>query len=105
MTVKKKKNFSPIYVFYGIEGLLTKLNKLDEYKYIFANKYFSKATSWLGKFQDDLKEEYFEEYSKLLEHIKTAYPKGWWINFNPKITDGYWILKFKQFASKYNVKI
>lgn len=105
MTVKKKKNFSPIYVFYGVEKLLINIDKLEEYTPAFINRYFSKATSWLGKFQDDLKEEYFKEYSKLLEHLKTDYPNGWWINFNPKITDGYWILKFKQFISKRNVKI
>ena len=103
MTVKKKKNFSPIYVFYGVEELLINLDKLDDYTPAFINRYFSKATSWLGKFQDDLKEEYFEEYSKLLEHIKTTYPNGWWMKFNPKITDGYWMLKFKQFMSKCNV--
>ncbi|MBO6087985.1 glycosyltransferase [bacterium] len=100
MTVKKKKNFSPIYVFYGIEGLLTKLDKLEEYKYIFANRYFSKATSWLGKFQDNLKDEYFEEYIKLLSHLKNNYPKGWWTKFNPQKNDGYWILKIKQLTAK-----
>lgn len=105
MTVKKKKNFSPIYVFYGVEELLKSLDKLDDYTPAFINRYFSKATSWLGKFQDDLKGEYFEEYSKLLEHTKADYPKGWWTKFNPKITDGYWMLKFKQFMSKHNVKI
>ena len=97
MTVKKKKNYSPIYVFYAVEELLKKLNLIDEYKNIFVNKYFSKATSWLGKFQDDLKAEYFEEYSKLLEHIKLEYPFGWWKNFNPKINDGYWTLKIKRY--------
>lgn len=100
MTVKKKKNFSPIYVFYGIEDLLKNTGKLDDYKNIFINKYFSKATSWLGKFQDDLKSEYFEEYSKLLVHIKSNYPNGWWQKFNPQINDGYWKLKIKQFIAK-----
>ena len=100
MTVKKKKNFSPIYVFYGIEELLKNTGKLKDYEYIFVNHYFSKATSWLGKFQDDLKSDYFEEYSKLLEHIKQNYPKGWWQNFNPKIKDGYWMLKIKKFIAR-----
>ena len=58
-SVKKKKNFSPIYVFYGIEDMLKSENLLDDYKSIFVNKYFSKATSWLGKFQDDLKHDYY----------------------------------------------
>lgn len=98
--VKKKKNFSPIYVFYAVEDLLKKLDKIDDYQKVFVNRYFSKATSWLGKFQDDIKEEYFEEYMKLLEHVKQDYPFGWWIKFNPKISDGYWKLKFKQFAAK-----
>lgn len=98
--VKKKKNFSPIYVFYGIEELLEKLSKIDEYKYIFVNRYFSKATSWLGRFQDDLKKDYFNEYTKLLEHVKEKYPFGWWKKFNPSIKDGYWILKFKQIFAK-----
>lgn len=61
MTVKKKKNFSPIYVFYAVEEVLKKTDKLNDYKDIFVKKYFSKATSWLGKFQDDLKQEYFAE--------------------------------------------
>ncbi len=98
--VKKKKNFSPIYVFYAVEDLLKKLDKIDDYQKVFVNRYFSKATSWLGKFQDDIKEEYFEEYMKLLVHIKQDYPFGWWVKFNPKISDGYWKLKFKRFAAK-----
>lgn len=97
MTVKKKKNFSPIYVFYAIENLLNELELVEDYKNIFVNKYFSKATSWLGKFQDDIKAEYFKEYLKLLEHIKSEYPFGWWKKFNPKVSDNYWILKFKKF--------
>ena len=99
-SVKKKKNFSPIYVFYGIEDMLKSENLLDDYKSIFVNKYFSKATSWLGKFQDDLKHDYYLEYLKLLEHVKSEYPTGWWVKFNPKEKNGYWILKVKQFIAK-----
>ncbi len=98
--VKKKKNFSPIYVFYAVEELLKNTGKLEDYKNIFINRYFSKATSWLGKFQDDLKREYFEEYSKLLEHVQQEYPFGWWVKFNPKMSDGYWKLKFKEMVAK-----
>ena len=98
---KKKKNFSPIFLFYGIEQLLKNTGLLEDYKKIFVNKYFSKATSWLGKFDDDLKPGYFEEYSKLLKHIQKEYPFGWWIKFNPKANDGYWMLKFKKFFSRY----
>lgn len=100
MTVKKKKSFSPIYVFYGIEDMLKSENLLDDYKSIFVNKYLSKATSWLGKFQDDLKHDYYVEYLKLLEHVKSDYPAGWWMKFNPKEKDGYWMLKLKQSFSK-----
>lgn len=99
-SVKKKKNFSPIYVFYGIEEMLKSENMLDDYKAIFVNRYFSKATSWLGKFQDDLKHEYYIEYAKLLEHVKAEYPFGWWTKFNPNENDGYWMLKLKQSCSK-----
>lgn len=91
--VKKKRNFSPIYVFYGIEEMLKRTVLINEYKNIFVKKYFSKATSWLAKFQEDLKPQYFEEYSKLLKHIQEEY--GLYKNFHPKITDGYWKLKFK----------
>lgn len=93
MTVKKKKNFSPIYVFYAVEEVLKKTDKLNDYKDIFVKKYFSKATSWLGKFQDDLKQEYFAEYSKLLSHVQSEYCL--YENFNPTIKDGYWMLKVK----------
>ena len=96
---KKKKSFSPIYVFYAIEELLHKLGKIEDYKVVFVNRYFSKATSWLGKFQDDLKGEYFKEYSKLLAHIKEEYPFGWWVKCNPNINDGYWTLKLKKFIA------
>lgn len=98
--VKKKKNFSPIYVFYGIEELLKNISMIEDYKYVFINRYFSKATSWLAKFDNNLKQGYFDEYSKLLEHIKKEYPNGWWVKFNPKINDGYWNLKAKQFFAK-----
>ena len=91
--VKKKKNFSPIYVFYGIEEMLKHTGLINEYKSIFVKQYFAKATSWLAKFQDDLKPQYFEEYSKLLKHVQEEY--GLYKNFHPKITDGYWKLKFK----------
>ena len=105
MNVKKKKSFSPIYVFYGIEDMLKSENLLDDYKSIFVNKYLSKATSWLGKFQDDLKHDYYVEYLKLLEHVKSDYPAGWWMKFNPKEKDGYWMLKLKQTFAKYQMKI
>ncbi len=93
--VKKKKNFSPIYVFYAVEEVLQKTGKLNDYKDIFVKRYFSKATSWLGKFQDDLKQEYFTEYSKLLKHVQTKY--GLYKNFKPTVKDGYWMLKLKVF--------
>lgn len=96
--VKKKKNFSPIYVFYGVEEILKKLDKIDDYKGIFVKRYFKKATSWLGKFQDDLKADYFEEYSKLLNHVQKEY--GLYKNFHPSIKDGYWMLKLKMFLAK-----
>ena len=96
--VKKKKNFSPIFVFYGIEEVLMKTCKIDDYKDIFVNRYFSKATSWLAKFQDDLKQEYFVEYMKLLSHIQQNYGK--FKNFHPKINDSYWKLKLKLMLAK-----
>lgn len=99
MTVKNKKNFSPIYVFYAIEDLLLKTGKMNKYKNIFVKNYFSKATSWLGKFQDDLKPEYFEEYKKLLIHIQSKY--SLYKNFNPSGSDGYWMLRFKQFLASF----
>ncbi len=92
--VKKKKNFSPIYVFYAVEEVLKRTGKINDYKEIFVKKYFSKSTSWLGKFQEDLKQEYFTEYSKLLSHVQSEY--GLYKNFKPTVKDGYWMLKLKQ---------
>ena len=97
---KKKQNYSPIYVFSAIEKLLKDEGVFEEYKWIFINGYFSKATSWLGKFRDDIKEGYFKEYIKLLDHIRTEYPFGWWMNFSPDINDSYCKLKVKQFVAK-----
>lgn len=100
MTVKKKKSFSPIYVFYGIEDLLKSKNALEKYKNILINKYFTKATSWLGKFDEARKPEYFSQYLKLLSYIKRKYPLGWWMYFSPKIDDKLIILKCKIIVAK-----
>ena len=97
---KKKQNYSPIYVFSAIEKLLRDEGVFEEYKWVFVSGYFSKATSWLGKFREDMKAGYFDEYMKLLKHIQKAYPFGWWIRFNPTITDSYCKLKIKQFVAK-----
>ena len=99
MTVKKKKNFSPLYVTRAIEELLKKLDMEDDYANLALGKYFSKATSWLGKFQDDLKPEYYAEYMELLTHLQNTY-RGWWKYFNPTLKDGYWTLKMKQILAK-----
>ena len=99
MTVKKKKNFSPIYVTRAVEELLKRLDMEDEYVTLALGKYFSKATSWLGKFHDDLKSEYYAEYIELLTHLQNEYC-GWWKYFNPTIKDGYWTLKMKQILAK-----
>lgn len=100
MTTKNKQDLTPIYVFYAIENLLKDLDKLKTYQYVFINRYFSKATSWLGKYRKDIKEEYYAEYLKLLEHIKDNY-KGWWKYFNPTINDSYAILKAKITLAKF----
>lgn len=99
MTVKKKKNFSPIYVARAVEKLLKNLGKEKEYGELALGKYFAKATSWLGKFEDDLKDEYYAEYIGLLTHLQNT-QNGWWKYFNPTVKDGYWTLKMKQFVAK-----
>lgn len=105
MTEKKRKSFSPLYVIDAIEELLINIGKIDEYKEIFINKYFSKATSWLGKFDKTLKKDYYKEYKQTLEHLKKDYPIGWWKYFNPSINDNYYMLKTKQITAKLKYKI
>lgn len=100
MTVKKKKHFSPVYVLRGIEELLLQLGKINEYDTIFIDKYFSKATSWLAKFEISLKPSYYREYIKTLNHIRKTYPKGWWKYFKPNVEDSYQKLKGKIFLAK-----
>lgn len=100
MTVKKKKNFSPLFVLQGIEDLLINLNKMEEYQNLFIDKYFSKATSWLAKFEIATKPDYYKEYMKTLNHLKAHYPTGWWKYFKPNIEDSYNKLKIKQILAK-----
>ncbi|MDR1167364.1 MAG: glycosyltransferase family 2 protein [Heliobacteriaceae bacterium] len=100
MTVKRKKDFSPVYIFYAIEELLQNKGLLEEYGEVFINKYLSKASSWLGKFDTDTKHEYFELYTGLLAHIKKEYPSGWWVYFNPELSNSYGTLKLKIFLAK-----
>lgn len=99
-STKFKCNYSPIYVFDAIEKLLKSENLTKEYESIFLDTYFSKATSWLGKFDEKLKPDYYKEYMKLLAHIQKEYPFGWWVRFNPEISDTYGSLKLKQFIAK-----
>ncbi len=105
MTAKKRKSFSPLYVIKGIEELLIKTGQLEEYKVIFIDKYFSKATSWLGKFDKKLKPQYYIEYNKTLEHLKRDYPVGWWKYFTANENDSYMQLKTKRLCAKMKYKI
>lgn len=102
MTVKKKKNSSPVRVTKAIEELLKRLNLSDKYAHMAISKYFGKATSWLGKFEDDLKPEYYAEYMELLIYLQNNYD-GWWKYFNPELKDGYWTLKVKQFVAEQKI--
>lgn len=99
MTVKKKQNSSPVRVTKAIEELLKRLNLSDKYAHLAISKYFGKATSWLGKFEDELKTGYYEEYMELLTYLQNNYA-GWWKYFNPELKDGYWTLKMKQFVAE-----
>lgn len=102
--VKHKKNYSPVYVTRAIEELLKKLDKTSEYLELAIDRYFSKATSWLGRFDKDLKPQYYSEYLELLTHIQNSC-NGWWKYYNPTISDGYWRLKIKQFIAKLKYRL
>ncbi len=102
--VKHKKDSSPIYVTRAVEELLKKLDRTDEYLELAIDRYFSKATSWLGKFDKDLKPEYYNLYMELLTHIRKSC-NGWWKYFNPKESDGYRCLKIKQFIARLKYRL
>ena len=105
MTEKKRKSFSPLFVIEGIEELLVNLGKIDEYKTIFIDKYFAKATSWLGRVDKVIKPDYYNAYIKTLEHLKKNYPDGWWKYFKPLLKDDYYTLKAKMLCAKLKYKI
>lgn len=71
-SAKKKTSFSPIDVFWAVN------ETLSTYNYKILNRYFLKATFWLPKMQDDLKEEYYKRYSEILKFLQTKYPACWW---------------------------
>ena len=102
--LKRKRNFSPLYVTRAIEELLKKLDRTDEYLEISIDRYFSKATSWLGRFDRKLKPEYYVQYIELLTHIQNSC-NGWWKYFNPTKWDGYWRLKIKQNIAKIKYRL
>lgn len=95
MTVSKKKDFSPLYVFYGIENLLKDENLINEYKNILINRYFTKALTRLAKFEPLRKREYFDGCQKLHSHIKQNYPDGWWVYVSLKKYDSLPVLRLK----------
>lgn len=88
---KHKKDFSPVYVFRAVE------KTLGDYKYkdVILNKYFLKATFWLPKMREDLKEGYYKEYCDLLKYVKTTYPHMWWGKLSVNYNDSYLFLKIK----------
>ena len=92
---KKKTNFSPVYVFNSVEAILGNY----EYKDAVLNRYFLKATFWLPKMREDLKEDYYNEYCKLLAQLKTTYPNMWWVKLDVKCSDSYWLLKLKHIVA------
>ena len=102
--VRRKRNFSPLYVTRAVEELLKKLGKTDEYLELSIDRYFSKATSWLGRFDRELKPEYYAQYIELLTHIQNS-SNGWWKYFNPTKGDGYWRLKIKQNIAKIKYRL
>lgn len=90
---KKKKNFSPVYVFKAVEKVLGDCKFRD----VILNRYFLKATFWLPKMREDLKCEYYKEYCNLLEYVKTTYPDMWWKGLAVNYDDSYLFLKMKCF--------
>lgn len=93
---KKKENFSPIEVFKEVELFA----KEFACPHSLLNRYFLKATFWLPKMREDLKEEYYTEYLKLSEHVKTQYPDLCPKMFKVNQHDSYLFLKIKYLAYK-----
>ncbi len=94
-SMKKKTDFSPLYVFREVEKFIEN----HENKYYILNRYFKKAAFWLPKMQTDLKDKYFEEYLKLLNELKYKYPLAWWSYFCPQRNSSYLGLKIKYFLA------
>lgn len=90
---KKKKDFSPVCVFYAVEKIIGDY----KFKVTILNRYFLKATFWLPKMHEDLKEEYYKEYCNLLKYVKTMYPYMWWTKLSVNCNDSYLFLKMKCF--------
>lgn len=88
-SIKKKTSFSPIDVFWAVN------EALEDYNYTIINRYFLKATFWLTKMQDDLKEDYYRRYSEILEFLKTKYPNNWWKYLKVEKDSSYFNLRLK----------
>lgn len=97
---KKKKDFSPVYVFRAVEAVLGSY----KYKDVILNKYFLKATFWLPKMCESLKDKYYQEYCNLLKYVKIAYPNMWWSELSVNCNDCYLFLKLKCFLYRLKRK-
>ena len=90
-SVKKKTTFSPVDVFWEVERYLDTCSY--KYKRSVLNKYFLKATFWLPKMREDLKNAYYIKYINILKYLKDKYPNKWYRYFAPELHDSYMKLK------------
>lgn len=88
-SVKKKSTFSPIEVFWAVDEFL------QDYDYQILNRYFLKATFWLPKMQDDLKDSYYKQYADILDYLKSKNKKAWWNFFHANKDSSYSSLKIR----------
>lgn len=92
-STKKKRDYSPVYIYYAVEELTQNLK--ENYRFFILDKYFIKAVTRLAKMDYAFKAGYYAELQKLLSHSKKTFPDSWREYFYPSENDSYLLLKLK----------
>jgi len=92
-SIKKKQDYSPLYIYYAAEELVQNLK--EDYRFFILDKYFIKAVTRLAKMDFAYKSGYYAELQKLLNRVGKTFPDSWREYFHPLENDSYLLLKLK----------
>ena len=102
---KKKTDFSTIENYMNIEQFIKEIGVSETLKQIILGRNLLKAISRYPKCHEDIKKEYFEKLTNLLNYQNSQSERYWWNYFKLKENSSYWQIKLEYIKSLLQYKI